>query len=419
MNASLPLVVMQHQDMTSSLHRQRTVMLGAPQAHLHDLARLDERLSAHADGLAIAGAAATPVCEAALSSPSPGEVFTATVHALMQRDGAFIARLLSLVEAVPEARTGLDDAFGWVPASQLRGITKALLDSHVPSHRASGLRACRHHGVDPAGLLDMATTDVDAGLRATAWDTAGALGRTDLLPAALRALSDPDEPVRFEAARAALWFGDRHQAPAALHALARAPGPWREAALSCWAKVAATADVHALFKVLSAEPAAQRLLVRGAGLCGDPFYVPWLIRQMGVPALARPAGESFTAITGADLAALDLHGTTPEGFQAGPDDDPANPGVALDDDEDLPWPQAERVAAWWSENAARFTAGTPHLAGRPLTPRHALDVLRDGSQRHRQHAAEHLTLLQPGTPLFNTSAPAWRQQRLAAELAGE
>ncbi len=198
------------------------------------------------------------MCEAALSSPLPGEVFTATVHALMQRDGAFISRLLSLVEAVPEARAGLDDAFGWVPASQLRGITKALLDSHVPSHRASGLQACRHHGVEPGRPARDGHHRRRRRPARHRRHTAGALRRTDLLPAALRALSDPDEPVRFEAARAALWFGERHQAPAALHALARAPGASREAALSCWAKVAATADVHALFKALSADPAAQR-----------------------------------------------------------------------------------------------------------------------------------------------------------------
>jgi len=38
-------------------------------------------------------------------------------------------------------------------------------------------------------------------------------------------------------------------------------------------------------------------------------------------------------------------------------------------------------------------------------------VLRTGFQRQRTAAAEWLCLLQPGTPLFNTAAPAWRQQR--------
>ena len=39
-------------------------------------------------------------------------------------------------------------------------------------------------------------------------------------------------------------------------------------------------------------------------------------------------------------------------------------------------------------------------------------MLREGFQRQRSAAALYLCLLQPGTPLFNTAAPAWRQQRL-------
>jgi hypothetical protein len=43
-------------------------------------------------------------------------------------------------------------------------------------------------------------------------------------------------------------------------------------------------------------------------------------------------------------------------------------------------------------------------------------VLKTGHQRQRILAAHYLCLLNPGTPLFNTSAPAWRQQRLLAQM---
>jgi hypothetical protein len=45
-----------------------------------------------------------------------------------------------------------------------------------------------------------------------------------------------------------------------------------------------------------------------------------------------------------------------------------------------------------------------------------IDVLKNGYQRQRILAAHYLCLLDPGTPLFNTSAPAWRQQRLLARM---
>lgn len=43
-------------------------------------------------------------------------------------------------------------------------------------------------------------------------------------------------------------------------------------------------------------------------------------------------------------------------------------------------------------------------------------LLREGFQRQRIAAAEYLCLLQPGTPLFYTSAPAWRQKRWLAKM---
>jgi hypothetical protein len=51
-----------------------------------------------------------------------------------------------------------------------------------------------------------------------------------------------------------------------------------------------------------------------------------------------------------------------------------------------------------------------------VTRAHCSDILKNGYQRQRSLAAHHLCLLEPGTPLFNTSAPAWRQQRELARL---
>jgi hypothetical protein len=43
-------------------------------------------------------------------------------------------------------------------------------------------------------------------------------------------------------------------------------------------------------------------------------------------------------------------------------------------------------------------------------------LLKNGFQRQRMAAAIYLCLLKPGTPLFNCAAPAWRQQRLLAQM---
>ena len=89
---------------------------------------------------------------------------------------------------------------------------------------------------------------------------------------------------------------------------------------------------------LNSDPRHARLAVTACGIIGDPAFVPWLIGRMEIPELARAAGESFSMITGVDLAYDDLDTDAPEGFQAGPNDNPDDDNVALDPDEDLPWP---------------------------------------------------------------------------------
>jgi hypothetical protein len=54
--------------------------------------------------------------------------------------------------------------------------------------------------------------------------------------------------------------------------------------------------------------------------------------------------------------------------------------------------------------------------GEPASRAYCVKVLKEGFQRQRMAAAEYLCLLNLGTPLFNTSAPAWRQKRLLANL---
>jgi hypothetical protein len=57
-----------------------------------------------------------------------------------------------------------------------------------------------------------------------------------------------------------------------------------------------------------------------------------------------------------------------------------------------------------------------YFMGVPPSREHCIEVLKTGGQRQRLVAAQYLCLLEPGRPAFNTSAPAWRQQRLLARM---
>jgi len=412
----IPVVLQQHTDDAVSLRGTRAVLVRAPHVKLHLLQRLDERLVAHLDGLAVGGDAGRAACVAALETPSRGTLFTATVVALEMRDGELLRRLLAVAEAEPQARSGIAAGFGWVSAASLRGVTKELLASPQPFQRDLGLATCAMHHVAPGAPLDAALTEKPPSI--VAMRVAASLGHVQSLPACQRAAADADADLvrRFSAARAALLLGDRDIAVRALAELSKAPGPDRAKALALVIKVLAPEQVHALLKPLSQDPAQLHTLIRGTGAAGDPHYVPWLIKQMADLKLTRLAGEAFSTITGLDLAYLDLDRKPPEGELLGPSDDPANSEVAMDEDDSLPWPDPDKIAIWWQVHGARFAPGTRYFVGEPPSAAHCMSVLKTGFQRERAAAAEYLCLLQPGTRLFNVAAPAWRQQRLLAQM---
>jgi uncharacterized protein (TIGR02270 family) len=165
-------------------------------------------------------------------------------------------------------------------------------------------------------------------------------------------------------------------------------------------------------KKLSQRPEFLRLAIIAAGHLGDPELIPWLMQQMKLLPLARPAGEAFTTITGVDLAYRDLETKPPENFNAGLTEDPKDENVEMDPDDNLPWPEPALVQKWWDKNRSQFQNGTRYLIGKPMTPDWLKTVLRDGRQRQRAAAALELAIRNPGQPLFNVKAPGFRQIEL-------
>ena len=413
--ASIPIVIAQHAEDAVVLRNTRTALVRAPHVKLVQLARLDERIEGHLDGLAVAGEVGARVAVEALERPGAAEVFVATVCAIEQRDPVGLERLFALVGAMPDTRAGLFSAFGWVPATRLQGITLALLASPGALQREVGLAACAMHGVDPRAALDAALVDGHAALRVRALRVAACLGDHSRLPACLAALGDPDPACASEAAHAGVLLGHRGQPLAALERLALTPGAGQWRALSLLLKALPPAEARDLLTVLARDATMARPLIRGIGVAGDAGFLPWLLRQMDDPALARIAGEAFGLITGLDLALLDLERDAPAGAAFGPNDDPDDEDTAMDEDAGLPWPDPDRLEAWLQREGQRLVGGVRWFMGAPASTGHCVDVLRHGLQRQRSAAAVHLSLLAPGTPLFDTAAPARRQQqRLAA-----
>ena len=123
-------------------------------------------------------------------------------------------------------------------------------------------------------------------------------------------------------------------------------------------------------------------------------------------------------ITGLDLAYRDLDRRPPADFQSGPNDDPADENVALDEDENLPWPDPARIGQWWTANRSRFATGTAYFLGTPKASADWLEALSDAFQRQRHAAALELAIRQPDKAMFEVRARGRLQRQLIARARG-
>ena len=264
------IVVQQHAEESAILRNMRSVLTSAPHVKLHQLCRLDDRIAAHLDGVAVAGEFGWKLCEAALENPNVGTFFAATERAIEDKNIPALNKLLALAEVLPESQPGLISAFGWASAQFLQGTIKSLLASANACQRQIGIAACAMHQVDPGAALAAAVADADAPLRARALRVAGEAGRRDLLPACIKALADKDAACQFWAAYATALLGEQDRATAVLQDFVARPGSFRMRALQLLFKFIAVPQANELLKGLARDPANIRLLIQGAGIAGDP-----------------------------------------------------------------------------------------------------------------------------------------------------
>jgi uncharacterized protein (TIGR02270 family) len=383
---------------------------------LHEVARFDERLAAHLDGLSVAGDQAWSLLEPALHPPSPGAMFTAVAWALHDARPR-LDELFTMAQADRTAFAGLAAAFGWVEREQLEGIVSTLLDADDPIKREAGIAACAAHRVNPAHRFGAWLRDPAPAVRARAFRAIGEIGCHDLMSACVRALSDDDDECRFWAAWSAVLLGDRTRALQRVMHVGTTAAPHRARAFRLALQAYSAGAGHEILRTTARDPRQLRWTIEGCGLVGDVAYVPWLIRHMSSEQTCRVAGEAFSLMTGVDLSLAELERPAPDGADLKPNDDPADADIDVEPDEGLPWPDPARVEDWWEASKSKFVTGRRYFMGAPVTRDHGVGVLRSGCQRQRVAAAHHLCLLTPGMPLFNTSGPAWRQQRLLTAMA--
>lgn len=395
-------ILERHAEEVPFLWRLRDAAAIAPHHDRGTLAGLDERLDAHLDGLRIAGDQGLAVSLAALDPEGPGSVFGAAVLAAERADAKGMDEVLAHADAAPSLSRSVVSALAWVSFDVARPVIERLVASASPLHRRIGIAASAAHRRDPGVPLAWAARDDEPRLRARALRAAGELGRHDLLAAARDGVRSDHEETRFWASWSAALLGEG-AAIDVLWSIAREGGPFAERAVAVAARRGDVREARSRIEDLAVAAETARAAVIGAEALGDPGLVPWLFERMSTPTLARIAAEAFAMITGAVIE-RGLAGTAPEGFTAGPIEDPRDPDVAMDRDRGLPWPNIDALRAWWSGRERGYRRGTRYLLGAPLTPEHVERLLNTASQKRRLSAALELALSRPGHPLTEVRA---------------
>lgn len=411
------VVVSQHVEELAILWNVRRVLVDAGGVLPVQLARLDRRIAAHEDGCLIATKAGIARIRESLAEPDPSILFAASTVAIATGHASFFGECVSVVETLPETGKGLRAALGWGDGCNVDGFIESLIRAKSTSRRVLGLAGLRLQGVGSRrAFVVEGMGDPSPAVRAMSLRAVGEHGDLSRAQDVRDATEDSDPDCRFWGSWAAVQLGDRGRALSELIEIALAAGPHRGRALTLAMQAAPLREAHGGLQMRVRESEDSRWTIQAAGILGDASNIPWLLRCMSDDQTARVAGEAFSLITGIDLALLDLERKPPEHFESGPNDDPEDSNVDMDDDDGLPWPDPVKIHSWWSSNGSQFQPGRRYFMGAPVTWEHCLDVLKHGYQRQRILAAHYLCLLRPGTPLFNTSAPAWRQQRLLAQM---
>jgi uncharacterized protein (TIGR02270 family) len=404
-------VVARHVEEVAVLWNIRERAVHEPHYSLKDLERHDERLTAHLQGLALSGDKGWQLSRTAADEGGPGELFATAVLAFANGNRERMRDVVLAASRQSSFTRAVVSALGWLEYSNVSTWVGALLAARSPEHKRLGIAAAAINREDAGPDLNDAIGNTDPALRARALRAVGEIKRADLMQGVKQSLTDRDERCRFWSAWTLTLLGDPDGLDALAVFLERGDSVGERAirlAFRAWPPD----DSRAWISRASKRPDLARQCVLATGLLGDPSSVPWLVRRMEIPELARLAGEAFTMITGVDLAFADLDQEPPDGSPSatltGEDELPE-----LDYESNLRWPAPAKILSWWDVHQGAFQAGVRFLAGKPISRTSALETLVKGKQRQRAAAALELALLDSSLPLFEVRGRAsWQRRKL-------
>ena len=403
----------QYADDAAFLWLLRSNAINQPNYNLHDLRELDERIDAQLNGLMTAPEDSWKICESSLALQQAGEIFVANVLAFRSLDVRKIQIAIEAGLSEPNAFKGLVSAMAWLPGRLVHSWIKKFLTSKDLDHKYIALAVCSARSEDPRDYLTSILQRPDClaheKLYARALRLIGELKRFDLLPALRQGTTADSKTVKFWAYWSQILLGDKAQA-LPLESWILVNNPLQPHAIEVCFRSLPLETARDWISRLAKDPANIRQVIHATAVLGDPQSINWLLVQMRTPALTRYTGEAFTTITGIDLEAHKLVlQDIPELDDVLPDDGAQNEELDVSEDQHLPFPDVNKLAAIWQKYQQRFALGHRYFMGQIIghnqqTSEHLRHIYETGTQRLRAAAALELSLQESSQFLLNHAA---------------
>ena len=381
----------------------RSVAINQPHYLPADILEIETRIKSNIDGMFSVPEDAWHLCLEALEFEEPGEVFTAAILAFYSADEKKIQKVVEVGLSNDQALEGLVSSIAWLPEKVSVPWLEKFIRSKDLAHKRLAINTYRHLRRDPGEyltkLLQRDDCVADEKLYISCLRLAGELKRTDLVPELNIALNNDSKTIKFWASVSLALLGNR----AVVEFLAEfidIENPHWQIASHLYFRIAPIKTSRQLISELAKDEDQTRVAIKACAILGDPQVVSWLFGKMEDPELARVAAESFTHITGIFLEENKLDIDVEEPVES-PEDDPNNDNVELDEDENLPWPDVNKVKVIWQKYGHDFVVGNRYFLGKEIEKHHLIDILANGFSRHRQHANIELSLLDPASPIEN------------------
>ncbi len=417
MNAAIPVtgeqvnpyldIYERYVDEASFLWVLRSVAVNQPHYRVPDIAELDKRIDNYLDGLQTSPDDGWQVCLRATEFEEAGEAFTIGVTAFRSLEVQKIQKAVEFGLLNEQTFKGLVSALGWLPGKLCHSWIKKFFTSKDLNHKYLAMAACSVRREDPADYLNRVFERDDClahqHLYARALRIVGELKRDDHVLALEHAVKSDNESIRFWATWSGVLLGKREWV-VQLKDYVLKPGPYQAKAIELVFRVLPPGMAREWITELAGDQTQVRNVIKATGVLGDPQAVNWLIANMRAPESARLAGEAFTLITGIDLEGNGLALEVPDLVYT--DDEGTGEDVELDEDENLPWPDPDKIAATWQKYGSGLGQGRRHFMGRQINAETLKQQIESGGQRHRYAASIELAVMEQKQILINTRARA-------------